>query len=108
VLKRETNHTIWHRRGEQLLDSSPEIADVHCPVQLEQRFLQCRTDHRLALSPNHAVPPHFATGLARASRVVLNCARNKKLTTHGAEMFNNHRIKKETKDTSRLSTEPRE
>jgi hypothetical protein len=40
-----------------LLDSSPKRIDVHCAMQIEQRFFQCRIDHRFQIAVRYDISP---------------------------------------------------
>ena len=62
VLKREADHAIEYRGGEQLLNGSPERTDVHGAVQTEQRLFQFRIDYRVVFFSSRAIslhPPPF-------------------------------------------------
>src|SRR5438132_8254834 len=56
VLKGHPCQAVRYRGREQLLNGSPERADVHRSVQPEQRLFEYWIDHRFAL---HANPQGF-------------------------------------------------
>jgi hypothetical protein len=66
-LKRQADHAIRYRRGQQLLSGSPKRVNIHGAMQLEQRLFQCRIDYRLALADSNAVSLHVLLSHARAS-----------------------------------------
>ena len=72
--KGQTDHAIWDGGEEHPLRSSPKRIDVDGKVQAEQRFLQRRVDHRVALFASVAISMHLSSPLPRLPRCRLLCA----------------------------------
>jgi hypothetical protein len=96
-LKRQADHAIRYRRGQQLLSGSPKRVNIHGAMQLEQRLFQCRVDYRLALADSNAVSLHVLLSRARIRKsLFLNSCALLKKTTLVPQAFNNRPDKKAT------------